>query len=170
MLFSGRRGCSTSLDARRERRPNKGDVVDKLTLSDKILGVTGILLVIDLLFLPWHHASISLGPLGSYSKSYNAFGWTGGFWAVLAFLVTLAILAVVITTRFTTAKLPELPIPLNQAVFYASIAVLVLLVLKLVLKTDYLGYGAWLGILLAAGQTYGGFLKAKEPAESPGLA
>jgi hypothetical protein len=172
MLFSGAVGCSTSRQSRRPRRPNKGDLVDlsKLTLSDKILGGAGILLIIDLLFLPWHHISIDLGPLGSVSQSYGALSTTNTFWAFLALLLAIAIVGVVVATRFTGAKLPELPVPLNQAIFYASIAVLVLLLIKLVSKTDYLGFGSYLAILLAAGLAYGGFLKSKEPAEASGVA
>lgn len=144
--------------------------LNKLTLSDKILGGTGILLIIDLLFFPWHHISVDLGPLGSVSQSYGALSTTNTFWAFLALLLTIAVVGVVAATRFSSAKLPELPVPLNQAIFYASIAVLALLLIKLVAKTDYLGFGSYLGILLAAGMVYGGFLKSKEPVETSGLA
>jgi predicted membrane channel-forming protein YqfA (hemolysin III family) len=122
------------------------------------------------MFFPWHHISISFGGLGSVSESYSALSTTNTFWAFLALLLTIAIVGVVIATRFTSAKIPDLPVPLNQAVFYASLAVLALLLIKLVSETDYLGFGAYLGILLAAGQAYGGFLKSKEPVESSGLA
>jgi hypothetical protein len=142
--------------------------LNKLTLSDKILGATGILLLIDLLFLPWHKIEISI--LGfSDSESRTALQSPNSFWGILALLVTLAIVAVLIVTKFTSAKLPDLPISWNQAIFFASIAVLAFLLIKLVAETDYLGFGAWLGLLLAAGMVYGGFLKSKEPAEATGI-
>jgi hypothetical protein len=144
--------------------------LSKLSLSDKILGGTGIILIIDLLFFPWHHISISFGGIDVASKSYNALSGTGEFWGFLALLLTLAVVGVLIVTKFTSTTMPDLPVPLNQAIFYTSIATLVLLLLKLVLETDYLGFGAYFGILLAAGMTYGGFLKSKEPAETSGLA
>ncbi len=56
-------------------------------------------------------------------------------------------------------KLPDLPVTWDKAIFYGAAATLGLLLLKLLLETDYLGFGAWLGILLAAGMTYGGYLK-----------
>jgi hypothetical protein len=162
------------------RRPSKGDLVDlnKLTLSDKILGGTGIVLLIDLFFLPWHH----IKQLEGLKELGEAFGVSTPdadisavqdvqtLWAWLAVLLTLAVLAALIITRFTSTKLPELPVPLNQAIFYASIAVFALLVLKLIVETSSLGYGSYLGIVLAGGMAYGGFLKSKETAEASGTA
>lgn len=138
--------------------------LNKLSLGDKIAGGCGIVLIIGLFVLPWHKIEFSF--LGeSASESCSAFECTGAFWAWLAFLLTAAIVAVIILDRLTSVELPELPIPLNQATFYATIAIPVLLLLKLVLETDYLGFGAYVNILLAGGMTYGGFLISKE--ESP---
>lgn len=139
--------------------------LSKLTLADKIIGATGIILVIDLLVLPWH--SWDFGPVSFTRTGLQS---PGSFWGILAFLLAIAVVAVVAVTRFTTTKLPDLPVALNQAIFFGAIAVLVLLLLKLVTKTENLGFGSYLGVLLAAGLTYGGFLKSKEAAASdPGI-
>ena len=49
-----------------------------------------------------------------------------------------------------------------------------LLLLKLLVETEFLGFGAWLGLLLAAGMTYGGYLKLQADRAgstgSPGVA
>ena len=131
--------------------------LSRLTLADKVIGATGVLLVIDLLVLPWHDIDF-LG--GSIKRS--AIESPNGFWGILALLLTLAILAALVVTRLTTAKLPQLPLPLERAIFFATIAVLALLLLKLVVETDFLGFGAWVGLLLAAGMVYGGFVKSQE--------
>ncbi len=129
--------------------------LDKLTLSDKIIAGTGIVLIIDLLFLPWH--SIDLG--------ITTFTRTGvespnSFWGVLALLLTIAVVAATLLRVLKPeTKLPDLPVSWDRAIFFGAAAVLVLLVLKLVMEMDALGFGAWLGILLAAGMTYGGYLK-----------
>lgn len=131
--------------------------LSKLTLGDKIIGGTAIVLIIDLLFLPWH--SVKVGA-GAFSVDYTrtAIQSPGSFWGLIALLLTIAVLAVVIVRKLTTTQLPDAPRPWGELTFYATIAVLVLLLLKLVLKTDYLGFGSYFGILLAAGMVYGGFL------------
>jgi hypothetical protein len=133
--------------------------LSRLTLADKIIGATGLLLVIDLLFLPWHDIEVDV--LG-VSETRSAVESPNGFWGVLALLLTIAVIAVLVVTRLTETRLPELPVPLERAIFIGTIAVLALLLLKLVIETDFLGFGAWLGILLAGGMVYGGFVKSQE--------
>ncbi len=78
-------------------------------------------------------------------------------------LLAIAVVAVTLLQVFSPdTKLPELPVTWKTAIFYGSAATLVLLFLKLVIETNSLGFGAWLGIILAGGMTYGGFLKFQE--------
>ncbi len=131
--------------------------LNKLTLGDKILGGAGILLFLDLLLFPWH--SVDLGIITINRQATES---PNGFWGVLALLLTIAIVAVIVLRRLTTVKLPDLPMDWNQALFYGAIAVLVLLFIKLISETSELGFGAWLGLLLAAAMVYGGFVLSKE--------
>ena len=128
-----------------------------------------MVLIIDLLFLPWHKVDFDLGPLlgSSGSLKRTAVESPNAFWGWLALLVTIAVLVVVLIRRLSTAKLPEIPISWSDATFYGAIAALALLLLKLVLETDSLGYGAWLGILLAAGMVYGGFAAKQADGSAP---
>lgn len=144
--------------------------LDKLSLSDKIIAATGIVLIIDLLFLPWH--SIDLGPFGG-SVTRSGVESPNSFWGVLALLLTIAVVAVTLVRVLKPeTKLPDLPVTWDRAIFFGAAATLVLLFLKLVMETDALGFGAWLGILLAGGMTYGGYLKfqADKAGTSAGLA
>ena len=130
--------------------------LDKLTLSDKIIAGTGIVLIIDLLFLPWH--SVDVGPFGDYTRS--GVESPGSFWGILALLLTIVVVAATLVRVFKPeTKLPDLPVTWVRAIFFGAAAVLALLVIKLITETDFLGFGAWLGLLLAAGMTYGGYLK-----------
>lgn len=139
--------------------------LSKLTMGEKVVAAAGLLLLVDLLFLPWHKLD-----LGIVDVSRSGIESPNAFWGILALLVTIAMVAVVVVTRLTTARLPDLPVPLGQAMFIAGLAVLALLLLKLVIETDLLGFGAWLGLLLGAALAYGGFLMRQEAGagESPG--
>ena len=75
--------------------------------------------------------------------------------------------ALIVLTRFTTAKVPDLPVPQSQAMFLGGIVVLAVLALKLISETNALGFGSWLGVLLAAGLAYGGFQMKKEAGPAP---
>ena len=91
--------------------------LSKLSLSDKIIGGTGIVLLLDLLAFPWH--SIDLGPFGG-SFTRTAIQSPNGIWGVLALLLTAAVVAVLAVQAFKPeTKLPEIPVTWNQAIFYA---------------------------------------------------
>lgn len=133
--------------------------LSKLTLGEKVVLGAGLLLVIDLLFLPWHKID-----LGIVDVSRTGVQSPNSLWGVLALLVTIAMIAAVVVSRFTTATLPKLPVPWSQAMFLAGVLVFALLLLKLVIETDFLGFGAYLGVLLGAAVAFGGFTMRKEAA------
>ena len=137
--------------------------LSKLRLSDRIVLIAGVLLAIDLLFLPWHHISVPriLG-FGGGSVNRTAVQSPNSFYGVLALLIVLALVGVVVVSRLTTAKLPDLPMSWAQVHLIAGVAVLALLVLKLLVETSALGFGSYLGVALGAAVAYGGFLGFKE--------
>jgi hypothetical protein len=134
--------------------------LNKLTMGDKIVGGTGIGLLISLLFFPWHNIDFGFGASFTRSgvQSPNAIlGW-------LALLLAIALVGSIVAEKLMGTALPDLPVPWNDARFFGALAVLALLVLKLLLEFDFLGFGAWLSLLLAAGMAYGGFLIKQEGA------
>lgn len=128
--------------------------MSNLTLSQKIMLPTGALLVIVLLVAPWHNID-----LGFISESRQAIQSPNALWGVLALLLTLAVLVVGVMRAFGLGSLPE---TLNgqsweRIMFITAAVVFAFLVLKLVVETDFLGWGAYVAIILAAGQAYGAF-------------
>ena len=130
----------------------------KLSRGERIIVSAGVLLVIDLLFLPWH--SITVPFIGSVDR--NGISSPNAFLGFLAALTAAAMVAQVIVSKFTSAMLPELPVPWPRAHMIGGLAVLGLLVLKLLLQTSFLGFGAYLGILIAAGLALGGYTVNQE--------
>lgn len=138
--------------------------LSRLTKADKIILGAGLLLIIDLLFLPWHNIEVGSAVLGLEVKvTRSGVESPNAFWGILALLVALVMVAQIIVSRFTSATLPTLPVPWSRVHLIAGVAVLALLLIKLVSETDFLGYGAFIGLACGAALAYGGFLKSKEP-------
>lgn len=143
---------------------------NKLSKGERIVLIAGVLLIIDLLFLPWHRIDVPsvLGvDVGDVSRT-GVQSPNGGY-GVLALLVTLIMVGQIIAARFTTAKLPNPPVPWERVHLIAGAVVAGLLLLKLLVEMDFLGIGAWLGVLLGAAIAYGGFMISKEPRTTPGI-
>lgn len=139
--------------------------LNKLTMGDKIVAGTGIVLIIGLFAFPWHSfPGVSNDFVSVGGGSFSAMSTHNTFWAVLALILTLALVGVVLAQKLGNVELPDLPVPWNDAKFYAAVAVLALLLLKLITETTSLGWGAWVNILLAGGMAYGGFLIKQEGA------
>jgi hypothetical protein len=133
--------------------------LSRLSRGDRIVVIAGALVVIDLLFLPW--ISISVPVIGTV-VSYTGISAPNGFLGFLAALAAAAMVAQILVSKFTTAKLPDLPVPWPRAHMLGGLVVLALLLLKLLLHTTLLGFGAYLGILFAAGLAFGGYTVDQE--------
>ena len=132
--------------------------LDELRQSDKIVAGAGIVLAVDLAFLPWR--SIDLG-ITTFTRSAveSSDAWLG----ILALALTAAVVAVtVLRARGRDHVLPGLPVPWELATSVAAGATLALILAKLVLHTDSLGVGAWLAVLLAAAMTGGAVLGLRD--------
>ncbi|HLF40146.1 MAG TPA: hypothetical protein VI854_01600 [Acidimicrobiia bacterium] len=140
----------------------------KLSPAERIIGAAGLLLLVDLLFLPWHRVSFGFGDF-RVTSSRSGVESPNGFWGLLALLLVLALVTHIVLSEFTTVKLPTLPVSWGQADFYAGIAIAVLLLLKLVLETSALAFGAWLAVICAGALVYGGYQRYREVQGSGGL-
>jgi hypothetical protein len=122
--------------------------LDKLSKDDYIVGGATLLLLIDLLFLPW--ISVSFGPFtASSSGTGSPDGWAG----VLAVLVSVALLVDLLVERFSPqVTVPNLGGGREATRFRLAVAIAVCLVLKLIFHVsstfNYAGFGFWVAIVL----------------------
>ena len=124
--------------------------LDELSSGEKTVAGTGIVLVVDLAFLPWQ--SIDLG-VTTFTRS--AVEPPNAVLGVLALLLTVATVAATLLRALRPGSLPDLPLSWERATLLAAGAVVVLLAAKMVAETEALGVGAWLGVLLAGGMVAG---------------
>ena len=125
------------------------------TTGERLVLGAGILLVFDLLFLPWYHLAFQIG----YVLDRTALEPPQGWLAVLAWLATVALLAQILIPRLGHSELPRLSWSWSRIALVEGCAVFGLLLIKL-LATGYLGFGAWIGILLAGAVAYGTWVDA----------
>lgn len=133
-----------------------------------IVAMAGVLLIVDLLALPWHHYAVTVDTRGldlrlpSFRLDRTAVQAPHpalGFGAVI--LAGVMVLLVAVTTiHALRPRLEHLQLVLGPAV-------LGLLAAKAV-SADFLGTGAWLGLLLGAVLAYGGFRVSQEAARRDG--
>lgn len=125
---------------------------ENFTRDDWIIGGVALLLVIDLLFLPWF--DISAGPFSiSLTATDAPSGWTG-ILAVLAGIALIADLAIERMSPQTT--LPAVGGSRGQTRFVLACVVALFVFLKFVLNIHFseFGIGFWLGVILTAGLVY----------------
>ena len=135
----------------------------KLTQGEWIVLVAGLLLIADLLFLPWY--DVDLGALDAavdttasgVQQPYAGYG-------IAAVVLTAVMIAQIVVARVLSVRLPE-SVPWSQIHLVLGIFVAVVLVIKLVRLTDSLGYGAYSAILAGILVAYGGYRIASEPIE-----
>lgn len=132
--------------------------LSKLTKGDRIVVASAILLVLDLLLIPWYSITV-VGVLTVTRKGIDS---PDSILGVLALLVALVMGAQVILSRFSEVKLPEIGMPWGRVHFLGGLAVVVMLGLKFILHTSYLSIGSYLALLFAIALAVGGFTMQKE--------
>ena len=80
-----------------------------------------------------------------------------GFYGIVALILTLVMVGQIVLDKLTSVALPDPPVPWAQVHLIAGIAVAVALVIKLIAETEFLGFGAYLGVLLGLTLAYGAY-------------
>lgn len=149
---------------------------DRLSTGEKIAGASAVLLFI-FMFFDWFNASVS-GGNGFFTASVGGNAWEAFSWIDLFMLITIIVAVAVAVIRLTDAVF-EPPFSLNAAVAILG-GISVLLILFRIIDPpgggDIAGVsvdisptvGAFLGLIAAAGITYGGYRAMQEEGTSFG--
>ncbi len=122
--------------------------------------LAGTVLLLDLFSFPWHRYSSAAFLLGVISDpTRTGIQSPHALQGTLAFLVTVAMVAQVVMTRFTNQPVNPRLAKLQPV---AGMAVLALLAWKLAIDTSFLSVGCYLGMLLAVALAYGGVTMGRE--------
>lgn len=139
-----------------------GTALNKLSQGERVVLVAGVLLIVDLLFLPWH--DLALGgeleelvdtTLSAVQEPYAGYGIAAG-------VLTAIMIVQIVLARLLSVRMPDPPLPWSQIHLILGIFVAVVLVVKLVRLTDSLGYGAYSGVLAGILVAYGGWSMTRE--------
>ncbi|MCH8051242.1 MAG: hypothetical protein IIC86_04415 [Chloroflexi bacterium] len=134
----------------------------KLGLGEKIILIAGPLLFI-VSFLPWY--SISFEAFG-FSESITRSAWQspGAIWSMLAVFIGLVMTGLIAAVRFGNVKLPEMPqgVTWGRIMLGLGSASALLVVIKLISESSFLGFGFYIGIILVIALAAGGFLTFQE--------
>jgi hypothetical protein len=142
----------------------------KLSQGEWIVVVVGLLLLVDLLFLPWHAVDLTapqqlVADAVGFDPTPSAVQPPGRGYGIAAVVFLLVMIVQIVIARLTSLRLPQPPVPWSQIHLIAGIFVLVVLAIKLIRDTSGLGYGAYSGILGGLLVAYGGYLIAQNPGE-----
>ena len=128
--------------------------------GERIVLWAGGLLVVDLLFFPWHKLPPAVLLLGGIRPTRTGVQDPHALQGTLALLLAVAMVAQVLLARSSSEMANPALVRLQPV---AGMATLAMLAWKLALATSYLSVGAYLGTLLAAALAYGGFTLGKGP-------
>jgi hypothetical protein len=130
-----------------------------MSVGEKTIVIAGLFLFI-VAFFPWY--SISLGPLGSFTRS----GWQspGAIWSVFAVFIGLGMAGVVILRRLTDVVIPDNVGGFSWPKIFlgGGVATLAFVLIKLLNESSYMGFGFYLGIIAAGALATAGFLMFRE--------
>lgn len=134
--------------------------MSKMGTADKILLLGGIVFVVDG-FLPWQRVCFDF--LGvSECASAKIWEGNGSFLGWIAML--FAVVLVIWSALGAMGNAPDVGIPAAKVSGYLGLGAFVAGVLKFILViTNEIGFGAFVGLVLAIALAYGGWMKLQEP-------
>ena len=125
----------------------------KLSREDLMVGAGALLLIIDILFLPWHSV---------VGFDFSGTDAPGGIWGVLALVATIAVVVDLSLARFSPAtQVPTTQLGRDMTRTVLAGVALLLVLIKFIDNTSFLAVGTWLGIILAVVVLAGAWLNSQ---------
>jgi len=134
----------------------------RLSQGERIVLVAGLLLIADLLFLPWYDIKLPDALEAQIDTTRAAVEQPYAGYGIAAVVLTALMIAQIVVAKVLAARLPDPPVPWSQIQLILGTFVAVVVVIKLVRLTDSLGYGAYSAILAGILVAYGGYRIASE--------
>jgi len=136
--------------------PRQGFDMSKLSMGQKGLLIAGGLMFIDL-FLPWNRACADLGVVGS------GFCVSANVWHGIGFIVGLLVIALLVWEGLQLAGV-NTNLNVSAGLVSAGLAggIVVFTLLKILVDSEFLSFGGWLGIVLALAIGYAGYVRWTE--------
>jgi len=147
---------------------------DRLSTGEKIAGASAVLLFI-FMFFDWFTVEVSGGD-GLFSVSAGGNAWEAFSWIDLLMMLTIIVAVAVVVIRLSDA-IVEPPFSLNAAVAILGGLCVLLILYRIIdppIDSDLTGVdvsraiGIYLGLIAAAGVTYGGYRAMQEEGSSFG--
>jgi hypothetical protein len=134
----------------------------RLSQGERIVLVAGVLLIADLLLLPWHDIKLGGGLDGLVDTTFTAVQEPYAAYGIVAVVLTAVMVVQIVLSRLLSVRLPAPGVPWAAVHLVAGIFVAVVLAIKLARLTDALGYGAYSAVLAGILVAYGGWSIARE--------
>jgi hypothetical protein len=128
--------------------------LSKLSTNQMIAGGAGILALIAG-FLPWYGIDFGFG-----SVSENGFG--SGFWAWFGIVLAIAAAVVIVLKALEVYDLKAGNLAAEQIALILGALGVISILLRLITESDFLKFGLFIGLIAAAGVTYGAFGAMKD--------
>jgi hypothetical protein len=134
--------------------------MSKLSTADKILLGGSALFLIDS-FLPWQRVCIEVAGFSAGCASANAWGGDASWAGILASLLATLLLLASVAGLAGVAMPPTMPMPMVMSWLAFGTALFGVLKFLLII-TNEAYFFAYLGVLIALGLAYGGWMKMQE--------
>ena len=144
---------------------SSGFDMSKLSLGSKIVLGAGVLLLLDSFLFAWQKVCFEFAGITGACGKASMWGGDAGFAGLLAGLLVIAL--IVWEGLALAGTNLNVGMPASKISAYLGFGVLGFVIIKfLLIMTNYVSFGAFLGLIFALGVGYGAWMRFQEPETS----